>query len=120
MSDQSELWEHVPKGFDLSQPNRITKHYAKKYDICENNHRDALTSVLANPSHHAKQRQQKRIYEALAHAKEASCERLEVVTGISHQSCSARISELLRDNRIKIVGRGTTISGKPCRLYRIV
>ncbi len=108
MSDQSELWERVPKGFDLTQ------------DICQNRHRNADTSVLANPSNNAKQRQQKRIYESLAHAKEASCERLEISTGISHQSCSARISEMLRDGKIRVVGHGTTITGKPCRLYKIV
>src|SRR5690242_12726101 len=92
--------------------------FEQNFDVCKRLHRNADTSILANPSSQSKEKDKQTILGALSRAGEASCERIEIVTGLSHQSCSPRISELLRDGQIKIVGRTTTISGKPCRLYQ--
>ncbi len=90
------------------------------YDICARYHGNASTSVEANPSQHSKQKAHATILAALQSAGEATCQRLESLTGLAHESCSARCSELLRDGKITIVGRGVTRSGKPARLYRAV
>lgn len=56
---------------------------------------------------------------ALQSAGEATCESLEELTGLKHQSASARVSELLRSGRIEVVGHGVTRSGNKARVYRV-
>lgn len=65
-------------------------------DICENNHGGNMESVAAHAKAR-KARDHKLITESLYLAGQygATCDELEVKIGMSHQSCSARCSELL-------------------------
>lgn len=50
----------------------------------------------------------------------ATCEEIELALTLSHQTCSARISELRANQRIISVGdRRTTSSGRWARVHRI-
>lgn len=87
-------------------------------DICQNRHKGQNTSIAANPSPEKKVRDKQLILEALERKGEATCELLETLCFLSHQTCSARISELLRDGLIEICGHTKTKAGNKCRLYR--
>lgn len=87
-------------------------------DICENRHQGNPFSVQANHKPN-KEAQQARIVEALRAVQPTSCEALEGATGLSHQSCSARISELKREGKIVICGEGKTRSGSGCAVYEL-
>ena len=48
----------------------------------------------------------------------ATCDRLEEITGLSHQTCSARVRELVLKGKIKDSGRREkTRSGRGARVY---
>jgi len=68
-------------------------------DICRNYHRGNLESQEANlMAGHNKGRDRTRIFQYLeANPEGATCDRIEVALGMSHQTASARCSELLRD-----------------------
>jgi hypothetical protein len=91
-------------------------------DVTASYHGGADTSNAAHratgPAVRAAQRAS--ILKALArYAVGATCDRLEQDTGLSHQSCSARISELARDGLIADTGsREKTRSGRTARVYR--
>lgn len=101
-------------GFYTVRPN------GGNFDICQSRHKGQDTSVAANPPRHSKVAHQKLILEALGRVGEASCERLEGLTFSSHQSTSARISELARDGKIEICGKAKTRSGRDARVYRLI
>jgi DNA-binding transcriptional ArsR family regulator len=92
-------------------------------DICANNHGGASTSVEAFQSTSPESREtlKTKIFEFIAGFDGiATCELAEDTLGLSHQSASARISELLRDGRIYIEKkRGKTRTGRGCRVYRV-
>jgi hypothetical protein len=51
----------------------------------------------------------------------AQCEDVEEALGLSHQSASARIADLLRDGRLVDTGmKGTTKAGKSARLVALI
>lgn len=87
-------------------------------DICEYYHKGNEHSEIANRMV-AKVAQRRLILEALERRGEASCEELEVLTFLKHQSASARVSELKRDGLIVICGVSRTRSGSPCALYKL-
>jgi DNA-binding IclR family transcriptional regulator len=66
-------------------------------DICENNHKGNPESVAANT---VTEKQRDRRFVILSLHKRgphgATCDELEVASGMSHQTCSARCSELLK------------------------
>lgn len=91
-------------------------------DICKNYHRGNVNSIEANKiAHKYKIGGKQRILEALDNGQlgnlDLTCEQLEYETGLSHQTCSARLSDLKRDNKIKIVGTRKTRSGSPASVY---
>ena len=88
-------------------------------DVCYNRHGGNEQSVEAN-RHVDKQKQSKLILEALERVGEATCEQIEYAASLSHQSCSARISELKRDGKIVKVGTRKTRSGCSAAVYRSV
>lgn len=65
-------------------------------DICQANHGGNPESIAAHAKT-KKSRDRWAVTEALylAASRGATCDELEVATGISHQTCSARCSELL-------------------------
>lgn len=65
-------------------------------DICRNHHGGDSESEAANVATD-KWRDTLRIAEALFKLGDATCDEIEVVTGISHQTASARWSEMKRD-----------------------
>jgi hypothetical protein len=70
-------------------------------DICENYHGGNEESYGAN-AHTNKHRDQQRILEALLPLAEhgATCDELEVILDMAHQTASARCSELLRSDMV--------------------
>jgi predicted HTH transcriptional regulator len=90
-------------------------------DITANYHRGNPQSVEANKvTHKFKISNRAIILEALQGECDLTCEELENFTGLSHQTCSARLSELKRDGRIKQVGTRKTRSGSPAAVYQVV
>lgn len=90
-------------------------------DICANNHSRADTSKLAFASTSRKTRAKHRmmILVALDVNPGQTCEELEDFLKMKHQTCSARISELLKDEKIVDTGeRKLTRSGKKARVYK--
>ena len=89
-------------------------------DICARRHGGVATSVAANRSIAGEKVGLRRmVLNCLTryHLDGATCEEVEFVCGLSHQTASARISELLRDGLITIRGQRPTSSGRMARVY---
>lgn len=101
-------------------------HYRPKdmgplFDICSNRHKGNENSIEANKiAHKGKVGTRQRILEELQTWREhgATCEQIEGFTRLSHQTCSARLSELKREGKIKVVGQRKTRSGSPAAVYQ--
>lgn len=99
----------------------------KNDDVCRNYHKGNPMSVQANKvAHKGKIGARQRIIEALrasSHRGGLTREELEhetIPNGLSHQSCSARLSELRREGKIKIVGERKTRSGSLAAVYQAI
>jgi len=89
-------------------------------DITENYHGGAETSVSAHASTSAEHRAAtcRRILDRIAIAPEGiTADELEGNLGMLHQSCSARISELLAAGAIRHSGKRKTRTGRMARIY---
>lgn len=94
----------------------------KSEDICANYHGGADTSISAFASTPDKKRTKDRmmIMVALDIHPGQTCEELEEFLQMKHQTCSARISELLKMGKIVDTGeRRLTRSGKKARVYKV-
>jgi predicted transcriptional regulator len=91
-------------------------------DITANYHGGADTSVAANASLGAqKARARRQVLTSIATASGgATCEEVERSLGMSHQTASARCTELLADGLIVDTGRRRrTASGRAARVYEV-
>lgn len=94
------------------------------FDICSNKHGGNPMSVQANKiASKGKVNTRQRILQLLQDkdwhdCPGMMCEELEQWLKLSHQSCSARLSELRREGKIKIVGERKTRSGSPASIYK--
>jgi len=91
-------------------------------DITANYHKGADTSNIAFASTPSKIRfyHRARILEKLEEIGDATCSELERILNLSHQTASARIAELHKDNQIEDTGeRRLTQYGRPARVYRL-
>lgn len=94
------------------------------WDITKNYHRGNPQSVKANEiAHKYKIPARQRILEELELERShfhlgMTCEELEHLTSLSHQTCSARLSELRREGKIKVVGERKTRSGSDAAVYQ--
>lgn len=91
-------------------------------DICARKHGGADTSAAAFGSTPASHREacRKRILQEIERlsVNGATCDELEAITGMQHQTCSARVTELLAERRIHFTNaRRKTRSGKSARVY---
>jgi predicted HTH transcriptional regulator len=92
-------------------------------DITRNYHRGNPQSVAANKvAHKFKLSARQRILHVFAtpNQRHWTCEEIEGASGLSHQTCSARLSELKRDGKIKQIGTRKTRSGSPAAIYQVV
>jgi hypothetical protein len=92
-------------------------------DVCKDYHGGAETSVQAfrDTPRAARQSQRDRVLAFIRGAGMAQCEDVEEALGLSHQSASARIADLLRDGRLVDTGmKGTTKAGKSARLVALI
>jgi len=110
---------------DLFSENNIRKISGAQFveDITANYHGGNPQSVQANKiAHKGRVSARQQIMDLLCNPlSEAglTCEELEVLSGLSHQTCSARLSELRREGKIKIVvGTRKTRSGSPAAVYQ--
>jgi hypothetical protein len=72
----------------------------KEPDICENNHGGNPQSRAAHSKTSAA-KDRLRVLEAIRRAEDGhTCDELEIELEMSHQTCSARCSELKRDQKI--------------------
>ena len=87
-------------------------------DICSNYHRGNAESVKAYAKA-AKTRgnKQDHILYFIDTSMGLTCEDIESATGWKHQTVSARISELKRDGKIKVIGKRKTESGCKAAVY---
>ncbi len=84
----------------------------KLFDICANNHGDHPNSVEARSNTNA-EADRKRVLAAIqASGVEGKiCDELEQELGMSHQSCSARCSELKKRGKVRARGWRPTRTG---------
>lgn len=61
-----------------------------------------------------------RIATSLRHDGPATCQQLEDRVGLSHESCSARISEMRADGTVVTVGEARNRSGRKARVHDVV
>lgn len=91
-------------------------------DITSNYHAGNKASVLAYELTPEKIRGQHRykIIEKINEVGDATCSELEILLNLTHQTASARISELKRDEIIKETGKKRlTQSGRPAHVYKL-
>ena len=91
-----------------------------KRDICAARHRGNAESTAANPTSLTKTLQASLIYNWFLKHPGSTCEQCEDGTGIAHQTCSARVSDLKCSGHLVKVGRGTTRSGSSAATYEAV
>lgn len=66
-----------------------------------------------------RQRDRGRIERSIREQGPATCEQLEERIGLSHQTCSARISEMRRAKVLVEIGRAATRSGRSARVHQL-
>jgi len=90
-------------------------------DVCRRFHKGADTSELAYAETPARVRSKLR-YKVLSTIKargNATCDEIESLLDLSHQSCSARVTELKRDGLIEDTGeKRLTRQGRKARVYK--
>lgn len=90
-------------------------------DITSNNHGGNEFSAAAHESvRPTKQRDQARIWSYVESTGESgtTCDAIESALGMSHQTASARVSELKRDGRLELNGeRRPTRTGRTAGVY---
>jgi predicted ArsR family transcriptional regulator len=87
-------------------------------DITRNYHKGNAESEIANESIHSqKQAIRAKVLDAIL-KQPATCEELEERLGMSHQTVSARMSELKRDGLIEKNGTRPTRSGRQAGVYK--
>ena len=89
------------------------------FDICKKYHGGNQESVDANPTHTRKYKDRTRIMEWLSRVMDGTCDEAEVALNLSHQSASARFSELKREGKIEKCGVRPTRSGCMAAVYVI-
>lgn len=90
-------------------------------DLCAGRHGGAETSAQAfsgTPAVSREAQQSKILWLIKARQQGATCDEAEVILGLSHQTCSARITELSTRGKIRFgVERRKTRAGKAARVY---
>ena len=90
-----------------------------KTDICARNHGGNAESVEANRGTN-KERDAARILLFLESYGDTTCDRAESILGLSHQTCSARFSDLKKEGLIEPTTRRKTRSGRWAMAWRKV
>lgn len=80
------------------------------FDICARNHRDHPMSAAAHKRTNAEV-DRERVMSALFEHGGMTCDELEIELEMSHQTCSARVSELKRLGSIREIGKRPTRTG---------
>jgi hypothetical protein len=115
---QASLFDDAPPTLPQPPPDpRID------VDITRNYHGGDPYSAAAHESIKTrKRRDQEAIFQFVraAGGRGATCEEVEEGLGLSHQTASARVSELRRDGRLAEIGRRSTRSGRPARVHQAV
>jgi len=89
-------------------------------DICANNHGGNEQSVIANEKPDKEKQRAVIMSQIRFYWKHgATCDELECILNMPHQSCSARISELKRDGLIRKIGTRPTRSGCQAAVYQV-
>jgi hypothetical protein len=89
-------------------------------DVCKSRHKGNKYSAAANPTESIKSKQLCVVLAAIKKLGKASSEMVEDLTGMSHQSCSARFSDAKRLGLIHRVGETVTKSASLCGLFEAV
>jgi hypothetical protein len=111
-------WE---RGKTAGEAEKIKRLFTpKKRDITARRHKGNPESEAANPTPLAKTLQASLIYNWFLKHPGSTCEQCEDGTGIAHQTCSARVSDLKCSGHLVKVGRGTTRSGSSAATYEAV
>lgn len=90
-----------------------------KTDICANRHGGNAESVAANGGTN-KGRDEARILAAIEYMGACTCDEVEVLLCLSHQTCSARFADLKRAGLIEPTTRRKTRSGRWAMAWRKV
>lgn len=86
------------------------------FDITHNRHRGNAESQSANLRvASSKEKMRAQVLEAIQRsgARGMTCDELETLLGLTHQTCSARCSELKKDGMVQKLGTRPTRTGSP-------
>jgi len=97
----------------------LSGELAHHADVCERHHRGNDCSKAANRVTD-KAAGQERILNYLSTVKDSTCDEAEQQLGMSHQTCSARFSELKRDGKIIPTVKRPTRGGCDAQAFRIL
>ena len=91
-------------------------------DVCKSRHHGNPESEAAHASIvPSKAHMRQRVIECIERLGSATCDQVEVSTGLSHQTASARVSELRRDGIIAPTGeRRPTRSGRSASVFVVL
>jgi len=89
-------------------------------DICHNYHGGNAESVKANPNQQKKHLDRAKILNHISLHGPKTCDEIEIDLGMSHQTASARCSELKRDEILEKIGTRPTRSGRSAAVLSIV
>lgn len=87
-------------------------------DVCANHHKGNGESIEAH-KRTSKARGRLRILQHLRTVKDSTCDEAEKRLGMSHQTCSARFSDLKREGKIEPTTKRKTRSGSTAMAWRI-
>jgi predicted HTH transcriptional regulator len=91
------------------------------FDICRSRHQGNQFSEAANESiSREKSKLCEQVYELIAQSHGLTCEDVEATLSLSHQTASARISELKKAGRVGVSGTRKTKSGRNAGVYRVI
>jgi hypothetical protein len=106
-------------GYELLPGGQVAIDEAEA-DICARNHKNNPESVAAHQTAtKGREKAKNAIQGHLRLSNGLSRESLEQLTGLSHQTCSARLAEMRQDGQIVKCGTTKTRSGCSASLYRI-
>jgi hypothetical protein len=89
-------------------------------DVCQNNHGGNALSIAAHDSIEPTKLALQLYVLDFIRARPSTCDEIERLTGLKHQTASARFTELKAAGLIRAVGKRPTSSGRLAAVYEAV
>lgn len=99
-----------------------TEEQLSLFDICQNNHGGHENSEEANKRIQPRKfsLREQIVFHLRFYPKGQTCEQIEQALNVSHQTISARISELKAGGKIRVIGKGKTLNGSAADILGVI